>query len=77
VIRLEVNMVQSASADRRDQSSAVRNLKLLDVVLLLSNVGLGVLSFFLLRAVDERYPDLLDHTVPLLNDLQTLTAKSV
>lgn len=70
-------MAPPASTDRRDQSSSVRNLKLLVVVLLLSNVGLGVLSFFLLRAVDERYSDLLDHTVPLLNDLQTLTAKSV
>ncbi len=55
----------------------MRNLKLLVLVLLLSNVGLGVLSFFLLRAVDARYTDLLDRTVPLLNDLQTLTAKSV
>lgn len=77
VVRLTADMASSASLDRRDHSSSVRNLKLLVVILLCSNVGLGVLSFFLLRAVDERYSDLLDHTVPLLNDLQTLTAKSV
>ncbi len=55
----------------------MRNLKLLLLVLLISNVGLGLLSFFLLRSVDQRYSALLERTVPLLGDLQTLTAKSV
>ncbi len=71
-------MAQSQFPDRRDRASAsVRNLKLLLLVLLVSNVGLGVLSFSLLRSVDQRYTELLERTVPLLNDLQTLTAKSV
>jgi hypothetical protein len=71
-------MAPSHFPDRRDHASAsVRNLKLLLLVLLVSNVGLGLLSFFLLRSVDQRYTELLARTVPLLNDLQTLTAKSV
>lgn len=71
-------MAQSHFPDRRDHTSAsLRNLKLLLLVLLVSNVGLGLLSFFLIRSVDRRYTELLGRTIPLLNDLQTLTAKSV
>lgn len=69
---------QSQYPDRRDPTSAsVRNLKLLLLALLVSNVSLGLLSFFLLRFVDQHYTALLERTVPLLSDLQTLTAKSV
>lgn len=70
-------MARSASTDRWDQVSAVRALKLLVGVLVLSNIGLGLFSFFLLQAADQRYNSLIERTIPLLNDLQTLTARSV
>jgi hypothetical protein len=57
--------------------ATARQLKLLVLVLTLSNIGLGVFSFRLLRKLDESYSDLIDHSVPVLNELQSLTAKSV
>ncbi len=60
-----------------DQAATLRNLKVLVVLLVVSNILVGVLGVYLLRLVDQRYTDLVSHTVPVLNDLQTLTAKSV
>jgi hypothetical protein len=60
-----------------DQAATLRNLKVLVVLLVVSNILVGVLGVYLLRLVDRRYSDLVTHTVPVLNDLQTLTAKSV
>src|SRR5882757_9818254 len=60
-----------------DQAATLRNLKVLVVLLVVSNIFVGVLGVYLLRLVDRRYSDLVTHTVPVLNDLQTLTAKSV
>jgi hypothetical protein len=59
-----------------DQAATLRNLKVLVVLLVVSNLVVGALSVFLLRVVDRRYSDLISHTAPVLNDLQTLTAKS-
>ena len=52
-------------------------LKLLVVLLVLSNIGLGAFSFYLLREIDHTYSDLFDRSVPVLNDLQSLTAQAV
>jgi len=59
------------------QTASLRNLKRLVVLLVCSNIALGVFSVYLLRSVDQRYTELLGHSVPVLNDLQTLTAQSV
>jgi hypothetical protein len=60
-----------------DQATTLRNLKVLVVLLVVSNILVGVLGVYLLRLVDRRYSELITLTVPVLNDLQTLTAKSV
>src|SRR5687768_4472026 len=52
-------MVRPASSDSHDQSATLRKLKLLIVVLVVSNIGLGGLSFYLMRAMDRTYTDLL------------------
>ena len=43
------------------------------LALLASNLLVGVLSLFFLRSMDQRYSALLDRSVPLLNNLRTLT----
>jgi hypothetical protein len=62
-----------STPDRRP----LRQLKLLVVALTLSNIGLGVVSFFLLRSLDRDYSNLLGQSVSQLNRFQTLTARSV
>lgn len=57
-------------------SSVVRQLKWLVVVLVISNIALGVFSMYALRESDRRYSDLIDHSVPVLDDLQALTAEA-
>jgi hypothetical protein len=60
-----------------DQNAGLRNMKRFVMLLVVSNIAMGVLSVYLLRTVDRRYSDLLDRSVPVMNDLQTLTAQSV
>lgn len=67
-------MARSHTVGPHDQSSTLRQLKLLVLVLVISNVGLGSFCFYLIRAMDRNYSELLDHSIPILNDLQTLTA---
>jgi hypothetical protein len=57
--------------------SILRQLKVLVIALLVSNIGLGVFGFYFLRAVDAKYSTLIKQSVPALNELQTLTAVSV
>jgi Four helix bundle sensory module for signal transduction len=59
------------------EKSIVRQLKIIIVVLVLSNIALGGFGFYFLRAVDRKYSDLIDQAVPTLNDMQTLTAISM
>jgi hypothetical protein len=66
-------MVQATTHNQ----STLRQLKWLVVLLILSNVALGVFGFSVLRSIDRRYSDLIVQSVPLLNNLQTLTAQSV
>jgi hypothetical protein len=69
-------MAKSVSSSISDQASSLRSLKRLVVLLVVSNLALGVFSVYLLRTVDRRYSELVDRSVPVLNDLQTLTALS-
>jgi hypothetical protein len=57
-------------------SSSVRQLKWLIVILLISNIAIGLCSVYALRRADQRYSALIDRTLPVLNDLQTLTASA-
>lgn len=61
----------------RDSGATRRQLKLFVVMLALSNIGLGLCSFYLLRKVDRGYKELISRSVPEMNDLQTLTAKAI
>jgi hypothetical protein len=60
-----------------NELSILRQLKILVVVLVLSNIALGFLGFYFLRALDRKYSRLIDQTVPTLHQLHTLTAASV
>ncbi len=70
-------MARPGSPNLSDQNSTVRQLKLLVLILVLSNIGLGAFSFYLLRTLDRNYSDLFDRSVPVLSDLQALTAKAI
>ena len=70
-------MARPVSTSLHDQTASLRQLKLLVIILVLSNIGLGVFSFYLLREVDRKYTNLISRSVHVLNDLQTLTAYSV
>lgn len=70
-------MARPASSSFNDHSATVRQLKLLVVALVLSNIGLGLFAFYLLRGMDRQYSDLIGRSVPVLNSLQTLTARSM
>src|ERR1051326_6106373 len=68
------SVASSAYFDR--SAGTIRRLKAIIVALLVSNVALGLFSAYLLRQTDRSYSELIDRDVPLLNDLQTLTALS-
>src|SRR5436309_7041891 len=59
------------------RASTVRQLKLLVVLLLLSNIALGAFGFYSLRTVDRKYSRLISDTVPALNDLEEVATASV
>jgi hypothetical protein len=67
-------MASKGSTDPERQLSILRKLKALVVVLIFSNLALGVFGFYYLRTVDHKYSDLINRAVPTLNDMQTLTA---
>lgn len=43
------------------------------VCLLVSNLGVGILSLYFLRSVNERYAALFERSIPVVNNLRTLT----
>jgi hypothetical protein len=51
-----------------EQAAALRRLKWLGLALILSNLILGCLSVYLLRAQDRDYSRLIDESVPLLHE---------
>ena len=64
-------------ANPESQQAALRQLKILVLILVVSNVCLGIFSVYLLRAVDRKYSVLISETVPSMSELQTLTAGGV
>ncbi len=57
--------------------STLRQLKVLVVLLIFSNIALGGFGFYSLRTIDRKYSRLISQTVPALNDLEELTTISV
>lgn len=70
-------MAAPASSSIQGMTTRIKQLKLLVIVLVLSNFGLGGLSFYLLRAIDKEYSVVIGGSVPILNSLQTVTAKAM
>src|SRR5262245_32732795 len=70
-------MATSSFPGSPDRASTVRRMNFLVVLLVLSNIATGVFSFYLLRKVDARYSELIEQSVPVLSDMQTLTAVAV
>lgn len=66
-------MAKSGATGVYDQSATARQLKVLVVVLVLSNLGLGLFSVYLLRSLDQAYLNLISHSVPVLADLNEVT----
>src|SRR4051794_31504382 len=56
-----------------DTRSVLRQLKLLVIVLIISNIALGAFGFVILRSIDRKYSELIDQSVPTLHALQNLT----
>jgi hypothetical protein len=54
------------------QAGALRNLKFLVVLLVVSNLAVGIVSVYLLHVVDQRYSELVENSAPALNDLVQL-----
>ena len=52
----------------------LRQLKFLVVILIVSNIALGLFGVYVLHEMDQKYSDLIGQAVPSMNDLQTLTA---
>ena len=70
-------MTSSGITALRDQSSHVRRLRLTIIALILSNILLGAVSVMLLRRLNARYTDLINRTVPTLNDLRSQTTDAL
>ena len=61
-------------SESEHQKSILRQLKVVIALLVLSNVVLGVFSFYFLRAVDRKYSQLISRAVPIMHQMQELTA---
>lgn len=70
-------MAHATPSAPRDDLAVIRKLKFLVALLVFSNVTIGIMGIYLLKVVDDRYTRLIERSVPLLSDLQTLTAKTV
>lgn len=69
-------MSKSAFPGSPDHAATLRRMNLLVVLLVVSNIVTGALGFYLLKNLDEKYSELIQRSVPVLNDMQTLTARS-
>jgi hypothetical protein len=52
------------------ENSMLRQLKVLVILLLLSNIALGAFGFYFLRRIDQRYSSLIVQAVPAMNQRQ-------
>jgi hypothetical protein len=69
-------MADRPNPSAEDTKSVVRQLKILVVVLILSNIALGAFGIFFLRSIDQKYSALIDQSVPTLHALQNLTVRA-
>jgi hypothetical protein len=67
--------IPTATPYRGDATT--RQLKWLVILLIISNIAVGVFAVYALRQADKRYSDLVDRSVPVLNELQTLTVRGL
>jgi hypothetical protein len=56
--------------------AVIKRLKLLIVILVLSNLTVGALSFHFLRKVDADYSELIDRSLPTMSHLRGMTTES-
>ena len=70
-------MSDATSTLAAHRRSTLRQLKVLVVLLVISNIALGAFGFYSLRVIDRKYSDLISQAIPTLNDMQTLTATSM
>lgn len=61
---------------KSDTTGTVKRLRFLVVVLLLSNVALGLVSFYFLRSIDQAYTQLIDRSLPTLNHLRGVATEA-
>ena len=69
-------MTASPVTTTEHTQSLVRQLKLLVIVLIFSNIALGTFGFFFLRNIDRKYSALIEQSIPTLHALQNLTVKA-
>ena len=56
--------------------AVVRRLKLLVVILVISNLVLGAVSFHFMRKIDADFSELIDRSLPTINNLRGMTSES-
>lgn len=61
---------------KSDTTGTVKRLRFLVVVLLFSNVALGLVSFYFLRSIDQAYTQLIDRSLPTLNHLRGVATEA-
>ena len=69
-------MSSSGLPAARSQPNSARSLKLVIAALIVSNILMGTVSVMLLRSLDRRYTEVINRTVPALNDLRALSAET-
>ena len=69
-------MSSSGLPAARSQPNSARSLKLVITALIVSNILMGTVSVMLLRSLDRRYTEVINRTVPALNDLRALSAET-
>jgi hypothetical protein len=62
--------------DQSSRQTTTGTLKIALLLLVVSNIATAVFSWHAIRSVDREYSDLLERSVPVINDIQTLTAYS-
>lgn len=60
---------------KSDTTGTVKRLRFLVVVLLVSNLALGLVSFYFLRSIDQAYSQVIDRSLPTLNHLRAIAAE--
>ena len=70
--KFQIQIQISAKTSGSEAGATLRRLKLLAVVLVLSNLVVGAFSVYLIRRADRDYSALIDQTVPVLYQVRTV-----